>query len=59
MKILKIDHEGAFDGGATFLIGGAAQLKGAEVETERRRLFRSMPEWKAGGGGGLGQWVET
>ena len=44
VKVIKVDREGAFDGGATYVIGGAPQLKGAEVETERRRLFRSMPE---------------
>ena len=38
VKVLKIDREGAFDGGLTYVIGGAPQLKGAEVETTRDRL---------------------
>ena len=45
VKILKIDHEGSFErGGATYVIGGAPQLKGAEVETTRHRLFRTIPD---------------
>ena len=29
--------------------GGAAQLRGAEIETTRHRLFRTMPEWHPAG----------
>ena len=43
VKVLKVDHEGTHDGGATYVVGGAAQLKGAEIETLRSRLFKSMP----------------
>lgn len=44
VKVLKIDREGAFDGGLTFVIGGAPQLNGAEVETTRDRLNRALPD---------------
>ena len=42
-EVVKIDREGAFDGGVTYVIGKAPQLRGAEVETVRARLFRMMP----------------
>ena len=45
VKVLSVDREGTHDGGETYVIGGAPQLAGAEVETERRRLFRGFPEW--------------
>jgi hypothetical protein len=54
VKVLKVDREGALDGGLTYLIGGAPQLKGAEVETVRKRLFRSVPEWTP-----QGYWAES
>ena len=38
------DVQLAFDGGATYVIGGAPQLRGAEVETVRGRLFRELPD---------------
>lgn len=43
VKVIKIDREGAFDGGVTYVIGGAPQLNGAEVETTRPRLHVMMP----------------
>ena len=49
---MAVDYVGAHDGGATYVIGGAEQLKGAEIETVRRRLFRTMPTWTDG------YWVE-
>ena len=52
VKVIKVDREGAFDGGETYVVGAAPQLRGAEVETTRRRLFRTMPEWSP-----QGHWV--
>ena len=43
LLVLKVDHAGAQDGGASYVVGGAPQLDGAEIETERSRLFRKMP----------------
>ena len=43
VKVLRIDYEGASDGGETYVVGGAPQLKGAEVETTRERLSLGMP----------------
>ena len=45
VKVVGIDREGATEaGGCTYCIGGAPQLKGAEIETTRRRLFRTLTE---------------
>lgn len=50
VKVIRVDFEGAFDAeGATYVIGGAPQLRGAEIETVRKRLFRKMPEWSPRG----------
>ena len=43
VKVLRIDHEGAFDGGVTYVVGGAPQLNGADIETTRERLSVDMP----------------
>ena len=40
-EIVGVDHEGAFDGGATYVIS-APELDGV-IETERSRLHTQMP----------------
>lgn len=55
VKVIKADTRGACErGGTTYVIGGAPQLHGAEIETVRRRLWRSMPEWSP-----AGHWKKT
>ena len=54
VKVIAADREGVRDGGMTYVIGGAPQLNGAEIETERRRLFRSVPVWTP-----RGFWAES
>lgn len=50
VKVLTVDARGAGEeGGTTYVIGGAPQLRGAEIETVRRRLWRSMPVWTPAG----------
>jgi hypothetical protein len=43
VKVLRVDFEGAADGGLTYVVGGTPQLKGAEIETTRARLFYTLP----------------
>ena len=46
--LLQVDARGAAeDGGASYLIGGGAQLQGAEIETVRRYLRRGSNAGRA------------
>lgn len=47
VEISKVDHEGSFDGGATYVIS-SPDLAGGVVETVRSRLHTKLPDWRPG-----------
>ena len=50
LKVLQVDsRRGAYNGGVKYTVGAAPQLKGAEIETFRSRLFTKMPDRQSDG----------